>query len=187
MDLDFSFVTHMPRRFQCKIQSHCITLLITWSWKILNVIDRDFSHYQTWKIIISAPRLRNAPSPEIQLQQTSCSKTITDNEEKWRQRCAISILDSKEVNARKSSTPKCRQSGKDHESSFRGRGGRGGGLENKSEGGEWREKASRFFQREARKGKRPGKMCHRKGREWRRQEKLLCQKCRETTQLYLER
>ena len=42
-------------------------------------------------------------------------------------------------------------------------------------------------QRKGKKGVMPGKMCHRKGREWRRREKLSCWKIRETPQIYLEK
>ena len=44
-----------------------------------------------------------------------------------------------------------------------------------------------MFQMKGRNAMTSSEMFHRKGRERKRQEKLLCQKRRETMQLYLER
>ena len=56
---------HTRRRCQCQIQSHCVIFLESGSeklWTWLNVIDHNFVHYWTYKIIIFAPRWGNAPS-----------------------------------------------------------------------------------------------------------------------------
>ena len=68
------------------ITSH--NVFVTWSWKVLNVIDHYFSHYHMCKIIISVPLWINDPSSARQACQTSWSKSITAKEEKRIQCCA---------------------------------------------------------------------------------------------------
>ena len=52
LDFTLARATHMRRRYQCQIQSHCAILFGMWFWKFLNVIERDsslffpFSHVQ---------------------------------------------------------------------------------------------------------------------------------------------
>ena len=81
------------------------------------------------RIIISAPTLNNFSLPiEAGARPNELlRKKHPPKKKKEDTRCFSSIQESTKVKARKSNTLKCRQSGKDHERAFRGRGVRDGG------------------------------------------------------------
>ena len=100
LDLTLACTTHTRKRRQCKSNQIAQFYSERGSekfWMCLNVIDHNFSHYGTCRIIIFDPRWVNAPSSARQSRQTSFSKNVTYKEEKVRIRCAGLILDITKV------------------------------------------------------------------------------------------